>query len=255
MDKFYTPRETVDQCMLVMRKYIRENDTVIEPSAGNGAFIESIKNLGVSEYSFLDIAPEHPEIERADFLSTQFPNECVFLGNPPFGRQSSIAKKFIKHACKFARLIGFILPKSFKKESMNKCFDPYFHCVEEIDISDRFEFHGETPHRVPCVFQVWEKREIERRMVEKSEPNGWRFVRKDEGPTFAFRRVGGTAGRVSKDIDDKSVQSHYFIVAPEHCFEELSKHVWTHENTVGPRSISKQELTDVLNDLIDTRIE
>ena len=42
------------------------------------------------------------------------------IGNPPFGRQSSLAIKFIKKSCSFSDTISFILPKSFKKDSMKK---------------------------------------------------------------------------------------------------------------------------------------
>jgi hypothetical protein len=40
------------------------------------------------------------------------------IGNPPFGRQSSTAIKFIKKSCLFCNSLSFILPKSFKKDSL-----------------------------------------------------------------------------------------------------------------------------------------
>lgn len=99
---------------------IKKNDLVIEPSAGNGSFIESIKTL-VNNYKFYDLEPEHSEIHKQDFLefdytkfNQQFANIHI-IGNPPFGRQSSLAIKFIKKCCLFSKSISFILPKSFKK--------------------------------------------------------------------------------------------------------------------------------------------
>ena len=44
------------------------------------------------------------------------------IGNPPFGRQSSLAIKFIKKSAEFCDSISFILPKSFKKDSLKKHF-------------------------------------------------------------------------------------------------------------------------------------
>ena len=38
-DKFYTNSKTVDICFQLFEKYIKENTLVIEPSAGNGAFL------------------------------------------------------------------------------------------------------------------------------------------------------------------------------------------------------------------------
>ena len=51
LEKYYTKKETVDTCIkqfnLVMKDYSfsKENDVIIEPSAGNGAFIEGCKKL------------------------------------------------------------------------------------------------------------------------------------------------------------------------------------------------------------------
>ena len=88
----------------------------------------------------------------------------VFLGNPPFGKQSSLAKKFIKHItkCQNTTVIGFILSKSFKKESMQKCFPLNYWLVEQINLpNDAFNIGGKV-HDVPCVFQIWQKKENNR---------------------------------------------------------------------------------------------
>ena len=42
------------------------------------------------------------------------------IGNPPFGRQSTLAKKFIKKCAVFSDSISFILPKSFRKGSYHR---------------------------------------------------------------------------------------------------------------------------------------
>jgi len=43
---------------------------------------------------------------------------------------------------------------------------------------------------------------------------------------------------------DKSVQSHYFVIVdePDVFVEKVNAITWEHNNTVGPRSISKPEL-------------
>jgi predicted RNA methylase len=127
IDKYYTNPETVKLCIEYIDKYIYMDDCdlIIEPSAGNGAFIEGIKSLTYNRL-FYDIEPENDEITTQDFLTldiyatglNEFQNKIHIVGNPPFGRQSSLAIKFIKKACEFAHSISFILPKSFKKESL-----------------------------------------------------------------------------------------------------------------------------------------
>ena len=92
--------------MLKLSKYvnIHENDLAIEPSAGDGAFIPFIKET-FENYKFYDIDPNNDEIEKANFLEIDFNNSSNnnihIVGNPPFGRQSSLAIQFIKSVVKY----------------------------------------------------------------------------------------------------------------------------------------------------------
>ena len=47
IDKYYTNPSTVNLCIENIKKYVIPNDfdVIIEPSAGNGAFIAGIKSL------------------------------------------------------------------------------------------------------------------------------------------------------------------------------------------------------------------
>ena len=213
IDKFYTIPAVADQCIYLWKQTldIKEDDVVIEPSAGNGAFSSKLTN-----HISYDIAPEGKGIIKADFLQVdlnQFDQDLHFIGNPPFGRQSSIARKFIKHICSCdkTRSISFILPKSFKKLSLQKVFPLKYHLIKEADVTDNAFLLGKKKHNVPCVFQIWEKKETDRYVPEKLEPIGYSFVKKNESPDYALRRVGVYAGTITIQIDNKSEQSHYFI--------------------------------------------
>lgn len=46
---------------------INKNDLVIEPSAGNGSFINGIEKLS-NFFKFYDIEPEHERITKQDYL-------------------------------------------------------------------------------------------------------------------------------------------------------------------------------------------
>jgi len=142
IDKYYTKENIVIECINNIKKYINftSDDLIIEPSAGNGAFINSIKTL-TSNYKFDDLEPEHDEIIKLVYLELNIlelnaNNPIHIIGNPPFGRQSSMAIKFIKKSCEYCNSISFILPKSFKKESMKKHFPNNFHLIFEIDIAN-----------------------------------------------------------------------------------------------------------------------
>jgi hypothetical protein len=254
IDKYYTKTSIVSLCMenIISVLQIDTNDCLIEPSAGGGAFIGALQSLSKHCY-FYDIAPENDAIVKQDFLSLDQStvwdkyDKVHIIGNPPFGRQSSMAIKFIKKACGFGHSVSFILPKSFKKESLKRAFPANFHLLREIDIPCNAFLVDGAEHDVPCIMQVWLKRDYVRDVVCKLEPMHFAFVKKSEEPDISFRRVGVNAGKMSIDVDEKSEQSHYFIKFTNNRplsenLEQLSKITYAFDNTVGPKSISKQEL-------------
>ena len=151
--------------------------------------------------------------------------------------------------------ISFILPKSFKKSSMKHKIPLRFHCIHEVDLPENSFIIGKKKHDVPCIFQIWKKKEQERHIEEKLYPIHYIFVKKDENPDISFRRVGVYAGKIDRRIDDKNSQSHYFIkfdqqLTPE-LFNNLSNIIFLHsDDTVGPKSISKQELIKEYNNIM-----
>jgi hypothetical protein len=261
IDKFYTNISVAENCIKELKKHITisEEDLVIEPSAGDGAFINLIEALCPSSV-FYDLIPGNDKVIKQDYFEldhTEIPNydsyeKTHIIGNPPFGRQSSLAIKFIKKSCKYCDTLSFILPKSFKKDSMKKHFPLEYHLAHEYDLPDNSFLVDGKEHDVPCVFQIWEKRDMNREVPEKLIPKNYRFVKKDENPDLSFRRVGVNAGNVNKEIESKSFQSHYFIKFDNGLTDELYQQLSNinyecKNNTVGPKSISKQELMKEFN--------
>jgi hypothetical protein len=254
IDKFYTKPDVVDICIRFIRDNMEfnDNDAIIEPSSGNGSFINGIKSLS-KNYIFYDLEPDHNEIIQQDYLLFN-PNELKskyenihIIGNPPFGRQSSLAIKFIKKSCEFAESVSFILPKSFKKNSLKNKIPQKFHLIFEYDLPQYSFLVNEKEYDVPCVFQIWKRMECNRQIDEKIEPDKFMFVNKTDTPDISFRRVGVNAGVISKDIEEKSIQSHYFIKFTNNKSTDdnillLSQIKFDSNNTVGPKSISRQEL-------------
>ena len=205
---------------------------------------------------FFDIEPEHKDIIKQDFLESHIEKVAGkplhFIGNPPFGRQSSLARKFIKKCCTMdAASISFILPKSFKKESFQRAFSLHYHMIFQYDIPENgFNIQKKTCD-VPCVFQIWVKKDQMRSIPEKVIPREFEFVGKDDADC-SIRRVGVYAGAVYEDCN-KSVQSHYFIRFTNNKpimenIERLQTMQFDFDNTVGPRSLSKQELIVQMNE-------
>ena len=265
IDKFYTNPLVAKECVQLILQHLSmdtEQDLIVEPSAGNGAFIPEITRL-FKNALFYDIEPEHPLVVKADYLLLD-PDTLLTLGkthiigNPPFGRQSSLAIQFIKKSAVFADSISFILPKSFKKDSMQRYFPPKFHLVFQQDLGTNSFLQDGLPSDVPCVFQIWEKREEEREAIAKLElnPDIFQFVKQDEDPDISFRRVGVNAGIIDdKDLDEKSIQSHYFIkfgptIDKKEFIEKMRQIQYAQDNTVGPKSIGKQEIIREINKLV-----
>lgn len=262
IDKYYTKKIVVNLCADVIKQHINfePNDLIIEPSAGNGSFIECIKTFRCN-YLFYDIEPENDEIIKQDFLHLEIDeiaknyNNIHIIGNPPFGRQSAIAIKFIKKCCKFANTISFILPKSFKKYSMQNHFTNFYHLIKSIDLNTNSFLVNGIETDVPCVFQIWKLSNEHRNQTIKQIPINFKFVKKNELPDLSFRRVGVNAGTIDKNSNEKSPQSHYFIkftnnYTTDENIELLKNLHFNFDNTVGPKSISKPELIDEFNKLL-----
>lgn len=262
IDKYYTKDIVVDQCIHFIKSNLKisKKDLIIEPSAGNGSFINKIKTLS-KNYKFYDIEPENEEIIEQNFLELDYTEikskykNIHIIGNPPFGRQASSAIKFIKKCSEFSKSISFILPKSFKKESMKKYFPINYHLIFEQDLENNSFLVNGVESDVPCVFQIWMYQDEPRIVVNKKEPVNFKFIEKKDGPDISFRRVGVKAGTIMKEIEDKSIQSHYFIKFTndktiDENIEKLQTVKFDFNNTVGPKSISKQELIEEFNKLL-----
>ncbi len=261
-DAFYTLPEVAIECIEFTKKLVKgfkKYDLIVESSAGNGSFSDFFHKNYPEKLVAVDINPKKKYIQKLDFLdydTGDFNGKILCIGNPPFGRQSSLAKQFIKKCSEFSTIIAFILPKSFKKESMQKCFPLNFHLIGELDISLNSFCVDKESYNVPCVFQVWRKKKSEREVSTRQIPNGYTFVKKSQDPHFSIRRVGGTAGKIDRNYDEKSEESHYFIRLDDENFMEEFENKYNNiefetNNTVGPKSIGKYEFIRYINDVLE----
>lgn len=254
LDKFYTKEEIAKS--LISKIDFSEFDVVIDPSCGAGAFYTNIPHkskIGI------DILPHIEGVITADFLnwntSELIGKKILTITNPPFGKQGSLALKFIKKAAEFSDTIAFILPLSFAKDSVKDKIPQNFHLeYEEILPDDSYLLDGKS-YSVKCVFQIWKKDDTIRQISEKVEPRGFRYTKDPSRAHLSIRRVGVYAGKAFLDTT-KSKQSHYFLILDNpidssKIISQLQNQSWT-DLTVGPRSISKDELNRVLNRIIES---
>lgn len=244
LDKFYTKPKIAKY--LIKQTKLEKYNTIIEPSAGNGSFSNFI-----SHCIAIDIEPENKNIIKANFLELSFSTKkhpILVIGNPPFGRQNNLAIAFFRKSSEFADTIAFILPKSFRKTSLQNRLPLNFFLIKEIDLPDNSFYVNGTEINIPCIFQIWERKNFFREPEKEVSPIGFSFIKKSKEADIVIRRVGVYAGKASVFAEDKSEQSHYFLKTSIP-IEEINKIKWEHNNTVGPKSISKQELIKELNKL------
>ncbi|MES2002123.1 MAG: SAM-dependent methyltransferase [Pseudomonadota bacterium] len=249
LDQFFTRPDVARLCVESLKPLIESEGgdwLWIEPSAGGGAFLDQLPYPRVA----LDIAPGRPDIEETDFLHWQpgiVQRRIAVVGNPPFGKNASLARRFFDHAAQFADIIAFILPRTFEKDQFVNRLNRSMHLIHSHLLDElSFELEGE-PYAVPTVFQIWEKRPFDRALVcARRTHQHFDFVASSMGH-FAFQRVGARAGMVSREGLRKSPQSHYYLranICEKTLYDRLRSIDWTpiKYRTAGNPSIGKAEL-------------
>ena len=132
--------------------------TFIEPSAGTGSFLKAL-DPGETWVAG-DIDPKFPGVLERNFLTEELEvsaprEECVVLGNPPFGKKAALALAFIERGFDYADTVAFVLPIQLRKYITQKRLRADARLIyDELTPEVSFEFNGK-PYEVRCVFQVW----------------------------------------------------------------------------------------------------
>lgn len=250
LDQFYTSRPVAAACFKILEsaEVLQDTDVFLEPSAGDGAFFELMpaeRRVGV------DLEPKYPNVAQQNFLTQFIPDpgvrRWVVVGNPPFGKNASLAVQFFNRAAEFADVIAFVVPLTFRKQSLQRRLHGNFELIADEPLkSEAFVFEGK-PYAVPCSFQIWKRTDVAREHVLPPLVHDDFAFCKAEDAHFAIRRVGGLAGKVLPVFDGYSPASHYFIrsnIKPEVLVERFMGITWDDVkwNTAGNPSISKREL-------------
>lgn len=256
LDQFYTVESIAEEYATRMSARHRHAETLfVEPSAGSGAFVKPLIRAE-RKVRAMDIAPQRDWIDQGDFLSSNNlyhgeHREIVTIGNPPFGKNASLAVKFFNKAATQSNVIAFIVPRTFRKASLQDKLNPMFHLVEDEDVRENAFVHENEPKDVPCAWQIWEKRTRPR--AKQHAPNVEHLIEytdRDHGE-FAMRRVGYYAGRViRRGIKGLSPASHYFMREKTPGIKKTLEAIeWTEiaSQTAGVRSVSKKEIARELH--------
>jgi len=160
LEQYFTTRDLAGKCVKVVSSHFPLDNfgLIFEPSAGDGVFLEFLPK---STQFAIDIDPKREDIIKSDFLQQNMHegySRVLTIGNPPFGQRGSLAMKFIKKAATFSDVIAFILPRSFQKDTFINSIPANFHPVDSFLCED-FRLPDNTPVKIKCVFQIWERRD------------------------------------------------------------------------------------------------
>lgn len=163
-DQFFTPVSTAKYCyskfLQTVEKYKEEIDQYIyiEPSAGNGNFLEVLppdRRIGI------DIESENKEVIISDYMSwkPQDKGRYIVFGNPPFGLRGHMALKFLNHSSNFADYVCFILPQMFESDGKGnpKSRVKNLNLIYSEKIPQEFTSPNGDSVKVNCIFQIWSK--------------------------------------------------------------------------------------------------
>jgi hypothetical protein len=183
IDQFYTNDNIALYCYNILLDKInkKDYDIFLEPSAGNGSFyklFDKDKRLGI------DIDPKYDEIIKMDFFDFKHDKtkKYISIGNPPFGKISSLAIKFFNKCAEFSDCIAFIIPRTFKRVSAFNKLDLNFHLIYSEDLP--LKPCCFTPNmNAKCCFQIW------KRSGKKENPRNI-IVLDNTHPDFTFLKYG-----------------------------------------------------------------
>ena len=159
LDKYYTMPRVVERCLKLLNGELKNSDLILEPSAGNGAFLNAINHPNKIG---MDIAPECHGILKRDWFKYKINskyNNVTVIGNPPFGASNSLSRRFIEHALTFDNVntIAFILPDVYNKHTKQKILPANWRisAIKKIK-GNSFVYKGEEVN-IPCSFFVFKK--------------------------------------------------------------------------------------------------
>ena len=270
-EQYYTSQNVVDICLAEVQKHVDLSSVnLVEPCGGTGEFIDGLIRLGVSEDNItsFDIEPKHELVRQGDYLKQDLsgiPN-LVSITNPPFGRASSLAKKFFNHDAKFCTHICYLIPKAWRKWSVHNSLDKNFHLVSDIDLPQNCFYLADGTKKekdvLNTVFQIWERRDQQRpkikipdhKLIQKVIPETTKGnLKVVKGANFSIVAFGHSAGRcedVTEPVVPYKTTTMYLKIKDEKVKEalrqvDLSKF---YNNVSYVQALSIQEINYALNE-------
>jgi hypothetical protein len=243
-DQFFTRPVVAKQFADWVKSHNLPVSRVIEPAAGNMDLARYFPSI-----EMFDLDPKSPEITQQDFFTANHEPEPGFLVvmNPPFGRGSDLAIRFFNKAADFAEYIAMIVPRTFRRDSVQTRLHQNYHLVDEYVLpKNSFYLPSEGPARgydVPAVAQIWQRKAEQRpKPAAPVIPANFAYVRNPADADFAFRMKGRRAGQIiTQGFETANPNSFFFVRGDLAPWQAVN---WTEygNDVMGARNISKADI-------------
>lgn len=258
-EQYYTPSQVALNCTKEMLKFVpNKNEFVwLEPAGGTGRFVDAILQCGVNKIESYDIEPHHSLVKKTDnFLNEELTcGPYVTITNPPYGRANSLCVPFFNHCAKYSKYIGFLVPKSWRKWSVQNKLDDKFHLVYDQIVETDYVYDDEnrSKGKLATVFQIWEQRE-NRRLKHAVENRGYITKTSPIDADVSLTVFGRGCGTVKTDFKREPNTTQMFLKLNQTWVLDALKSVdfsRFYNNVAFIEALSIQEINYLLNEYKD----
>ena len=258
-EQYYTPKDlAVELVELTLRTIPRATErSFLEPAGGTGSFIEALNVAGITAITSVDKYPMHPLVIQADFLEWKTTHtDLLTISNPPFGRNNALSVPFFNRAAEFSSHIAFLVPRSWRKWSVQNRLDSRFHLVLDVDVAVQYEdaLGKKIAKRndLRTCFQIWERRPELRPAIAVPD-NG--FIQKStpDEADLAIRVFGYGCGTLLNDFPRQPNTTLMFLRVLDKRIESALQDLDYERfsiNTAYTRALSFQEINFLINERV-----
>jgi predicted RNA methylase len=257
LEQYYTPRPLALELTRVLFDHLDNPQQLqyLEPAGGTGSFVDALTTLGATNVVALDTHPKRPNIKRADFLKHQPDGaDLVTVSNPPFGRNNALSIPFFNHAAAFSTHIAFLVPRSWRKWSVQNRLHPNFHLIHDQDVNLIYVDQDEHPlakaNELRTCFQIWKKRASQRAKVQVPD-NGFLKKTSPQEADVALRVFGYGCSQVLEDFPRVPNTTLMFLSLGQGISATLIRDLdfaRFKNNTAYTQALSFQEINFLLNE-------
>ena len=144
----------------------------------------------------------------------------TIIGNPPYGTGGLLALKVLNTALRHSDRVSFVLPASFRRDSLRNRVDTGCHLEQEECLPD-----NTFPRDITTVKQTWVRRDGIRECTPSLGRHAdFEFIpyeRRDEAVLFIGGAGAGPSGKVKTEGYDHYMPGHHYLVCVEEVVERM----------------------------------